>query len=217
MGQRTALSCCFVKSSMAFLVAKKIKMDQLWNENGTVIPVTVLSAGPVVVTQIKTAEKDGYEAFQVGYDNTAKHLTKSVAGHLKDLGKFRVLREFKKNGNESYAVGDTITVSAFAPGDTVRVTGTEKGRGFQGVVKRHGFHGGPKTHGQKNRHRAPGSLGPTAPQRVVPGKKMAGRMGGDTVTVRNVPVVAVDVEKNLLFLKGPIPGSNKKSLVLIQK
>lgn len=202
---------------MSFLVGKKIKMDQVWDENGTAIPVTVLWAGPVVVTQIKTKEKDGYEAFQVGYDSTAKHLTKSIAGHLKDLGKFRVLREFKKQGDEVYAVGDTITVSAFAPGDKVRVTGTEKGRGFQGVVKRHGFHGGPKTHGQKNRHRALGSLGPTAPQRVMPGKKMAGRMGNETVTVRNVPVVAVDAEKNLLFIKGPVPGSNKKSLVLIQK
>jgi len=193
-------------------------MDQIWDDNGKVTPVTVVSAGPVIVTQVKTKEKDGYEAFQVGYDNTAKHLSKSIIGHLKDLGKFRVLREFKKQGDESYVVGDSITVEAFAPGDKIRITGTEKGRGFQGVVKRHGFHGGPKTHGQKNRLRAPGSLGPTAPQRVVPGKKMAGRMGGETVTLKKVPVVAIDAEKNLLFIKGGIPGSgNQKSLVIIQK
>jgi len=191
-------------------------MDQIWNEKGNVIPVTVINAGPVVITQIKNKEKDGYEAFQVGYDNSAKHVTKALAGHLKSLGKFRHIKEFKKKGDENYNLGDTIDVSAFAKGDRVIVTGWEKGRGFQGVVKRHGFHGGPKTHGQKNRLRAPGSIGATAPQRVMKGKKMAGRMGNERVTLRKVEVVDIDKEKNLLLIKGPVPG-NAKNILLIHK
>ncbi len=202
---------------MPFIIGKKVKMDQIWDEKGNVIPVTVVNAGPVVVTQVKNKEKDGYEAFQVGYDNTAKHLTKALSGHLKDLGKFRHIREFKKeNDQDEYSVGNSIDVSAFAKGDRVKVTGYEKGRGFQGVVKRHGFHGGPKTHGQKNRLRAPGSLGATAPQRVVKGKKMAGRMGNERVTLRKLVVVDIDKEKNLMFIKGPVPG-NIKNILLIQK
>lgn len=192
-------------------------MDQVWDDNGKVIPVTYIQAGPVTVTQVKTSEKDGYEAFQVGYDNSAKHLSKSVAGHLKELGKFRVIKEFKKNNkDDAYAVGDTIGVSAFVAGDLLRVTGIEKGRGFQGVVKRHGFHGGPKTHGQKNRLRAPGSLGATAPQRVLKGKKLAGHMGMETVTLRGVKVVSIDAEKNVMAIKGPLPG-NKMQVLLIEK
>ena len=191
-------------------------MDQVWDEQGNVIPVTVINAGPVIVTQVKNKEKDGYEAFQVGYDNTAKHITKQLAGHLKDLGKFRHIKEFKKIGDENFGVGDSIDVSAFAKGDKVTVTGWEIGRGFQGVVKRHGFHGGPKTHGQKNRLRHPGSNGPTAPQRVVKGKKMAGRMGNERVTLRKVSVVGIDKENNVLMLKGPVPG-NARNILLIQK
>ncbi len=192
-------------------------MDQIWNENGSVIPVTVISAGPVTITQVKTKEKDGYDAFQVGYDATAKRLTKALSGHLKDLGKFRFLREFKKKDDaQSFVVGDTVSASAFSVGDKVRITGFEKGRGFQGVVKRHGFHGGPATHGQKNRHRAPGSLGPTAPQRVVKGKKMAGRMGNERVTLRRVAIVGVDADTNTLLIKGSVPG-NSKQILLIEK
>jgi len=202
---------------MPFLIGKKVKMDQIWDEEGKVNPVTIISAGPVVVTQVKTKERDGYEAFQVGYDNSAKHISKALAGHLKNLGKFRYLREFRKlNPDENYQVGDTIDVSSFSKGDRVTIVGYEKGRGFQGVVKRHGFHGGPKTHGQKNRLRAPGSLGPTAPQRVVKGRKMAGRMGNERVTLRKVLVLGVDKEKNLLIVKGPVPGSSK-NILLIQK
>ncbi len=202
---------------MPFLIGRKIKMDQMWDEQGNVNPMTVISAGPVVITQIKNKEKDGYESFQAGYDNSAKHISKALAGHLKDLGKFRHIKEFKKiDEKESYQIGDTIDVSAFAKGDRVTIVGYEKGRGFQGVVKRHGFHGGPKTHGQKNRHRAPGSLGPTAPQRVVKGKKMAGRMGNERVTLRKVLVLGIDKEKNLLMIRGSVPG-NAKNILLIQK
>jgi len=201
---------------MPFIIGRKVKMDQVWDEKGNVTPVTVISAGPVVITQIKNKEKDGYESFQVGYDNSAKHITKALAGHLKNLGKFRHIKEFKKKGDENYNLGDTIDVSAFAKGDRVTITGWEKGRGFQGVVKRHGFHGGPKTHGQKNRLRSPGSIGPTAPQRVMKGKKMAGRMGNERVTLRKVEVVDIDKEKNILLIKGPVPG-NAKNILLIQK
>lgn len=198
-------------------------MDQVWDENGKVIPVTILQAGPVTVTQVRTPEKDSYNAVQVGFDTTVKHITKPLAGHLKKLTKeneeplkFRYIREFKIKKDEIYETGKVIDVSEFQKGDKLRITGTEKGRGFQGVVKRHGFHGGPKTHGQKNRHRAPGSLGATAPQRVLPNKKMAGRMGNETVTLRGIPVVQIDIEKNLLFVKGPVPGNNR-GIVLIQK
>ncbi len=211
---------------MPFIIGKKVKMDQVWDEKGNVIPVTVINAGPVVVTQIKNKEKDGYQSFQVGYDGSAKKISKQLEGHLsitdengtkKLLGKFRHIKEFKKtNDNENYQVGDSIDVSAFAKGDRIKITGWEKGRGFQGVVKRHGFHGGPKTHGQKNRLRAPGSLGPTAPQRVVKGKKMAGRMGNERVTLRNVLIVDINKEQNILLIKGPVPG-NLKNILLIQK
>lgn len=191
-------------------------MDQVW-EGSKVIPVTVIEAGPVVITQVKGKEKDGYDAFQLGYDTSIKKITKPMAGHLKELGKFRHIKEFKKKSKEqNYNVGDTIDVSVFSKGDKLTIVGYEKGRGFQGVVKRHGFHGGPKTHGQKNRLRAGGSLGATAPQRVIKGRKMAGRMGVERVTLKNVLVVGVDKEKNQLIIKGPVPG-NKKSIILIEK
>lgn len=202
---------------MPFIIGKKIKMDQIWDENGSVVPVTIISAGPIVVTQVKTPEKEGYEAFQVGYDATAKRLTKAIKGHVKELGAFRYFKEFKtKNAEEKYAVGDIITVEVFEPGDKVRMISTSFGRGFQGVVKRHGFHGGPKSHGQKDRHRAPGSIGVGGQQRVIPGRKMAGRMGNATITMKNIKIAAVDKEKNLLMIKGGIPGK-KNTLVFIQK
>lgn len=201
---------------MAFIIGRKIKMDQIWEE-GAVIPVTLIQAGPVTVTQVKTKEKNGYEAYQVGFDSSVKKIPKAIAGHLGELGKFRFFREFKKtNSQQNYEKGNVIDVSSFQKGDKLRITGTEKGRGFQGVVKRHGFHGGPRTHGQKNRLRAPGSLGATAPQRVIKGKKMAGRMGNETVTLRNVPIVSVDTEKGLFAVKGPVPG-NKRMILLIEK
>ena len=202
---------------MPFIIGKKIKMDQVWSENGKMIPVTHLSVGPVVVTQVKTKEKDGYDAYQVGYDSSIKKVTKPQAGHLKKSGDkiFRILRECRTASPVEYAVGDVIDASAFKKDDLLILTGEEKGRGFQGVVKRHGFHGGPKTHGQKNRLRAPGSLGATAPQRVLIGKKLAGRMGNETVTLRKVRVIDVDVEKGIVSVKGPVPG-NARKLVLIK-
>lgn len=180
---------------MKAILAKKLKMSQIWKED-KVIPVTVLEAPPNKITLLRTENRDGYAAVQLS------------------LGKIR--REFRLVGEEAPKVGDEIGVGVFAPGDKVRVSGYSKGRGFQGVVKRHGFGGGPKTHGQKNRFRAPGSIGSTAFQRVVPGRKMAGRMGNDRVTLKNLEVAQVDVEKNLLFLKGAVPGA-RGNVVEIQK
>ncbi len=189
-------------------------MSQVWDDEGNVIPVTHIQAGPIVVTQVKTEEKDGYSAIQVGYQPTKKSLTKPLKGHLKDLGGFTYLREF--HTDKEAKLGDTIDVSVFEKGDKVMVTGTDKGRGFQGVVKRHGFHGAPKSHGTKDQLRMPGSIGSTGPQRVIKGKKMAGRMGGTTKTIKNLKVVDIDPEKGLLFLKGAVPG-NKKGVLLIEK
>lgn len=175
---------------MTFLLGKKLKMSQIWQGN-KVVPVTVIEVPKNTITIVRTAEKDGYEAVQVA------------------LGKFK--REFRKK-NTSLDLsgtnkGDEITVAVFKEGDKVRVSGLTKGRGFQGVVKRHGFHGGPKTHGQKNRLRAPGSIGSTAPQRVWPGRRMAGHMGTERVTIKNLTVAQVDETNNLLLLKGAAPGA----------
>lgn len=216
---------------MPFILGKKLKMSQIW-KNDKVIPVTLIQAGPVTVTQLKTKEKDGYEAVQVGFGH-AKKLNKPQLGHVAKLktpasaeasaGKQntnvktfspRYLKEFKTDSQ--YNLGDEIDLSLFKEGDRVKVSGLNKGRGFQGVVKRHGFHGGPKTHGQKNRHRAPGSIGATAPQRIMPGRKMAGRMGGARTTVKNLEIAGIDKEKNILLIKGAVPG-NKGVLLEIRK
>lgn len=189
-------------------------MSQIWKDD-KIIPVTFVQAGPITITQIRTKEKDGYEAVQVGFDATKKRLNKPAKGHLKDLGNFRHLKEFKVNGSE-FKVGDVLTVEQFNEGDKTKVSGLNKGRGFQGGVKRHGFSGGPKTHGQKNRHRAPGSIGSTAPQRVVPGRKMAGHMGMEKTTIKNLKIVSIDKENNILALKGAVPGM-KNILLEIRK
>ncbi len=189
---------------MAFILGKKLKMEQIWKADKAV-PVSIVKAGPVTVTQIKTREKEGYEAIQVGFDATKKKISKALKGHLKDLGNFRHLKEFRVPIFEA-KVGDSVDVSVFKEGDKVDVSGFSKGRGFQGVVKRHGFHGGPKTHGQKNRLRAPGSIGATAPQRVLKGRKMAGHMGMERNTVKNLEIVGIDKENNLLLIKGGLPG-----------
>ncbi|MEK9165459.1 MAG: 50S ribosomal protein L3 [Patescibacteria group bacterium] len=200
---------------MKFILAKKLNMTQTFADDGKAIPVTVIKAGPCYVTQIKkNEEKDGYAAIQIGFgETTEKRLTKPERGHLKKVGKLlRVLREFKvKNepsntADKKLKVGDEIKVNIFEAGDKVQVTGISKGKGFQGVVKRHGFHGSPATHGHKDQLRMPGSIGATDPQRVFPGKKMGGHMGFDQITVKNLKVVKVDAEKNELCLRGAVPG-----------
>lgn len=180
-------------------------MTQVFDEDGTVQPVTVLSAGPIVVTQVKNTEKDGYESVQVGYGTrNKKNIAKPQQGHMKDLGDFHYLREFKSEGE--HKSGDTIDISVFAQGDIVQVSAISKGKGFQGGVKRYGFKGGNRSHGNKHAERQPGSIGATGPQRVFKGTRMAGRMGSDRVTVKNLKVVRVDAKNNLLMIKGAVPG-----------
>lgn len=184
-------------------------MTQYFAEDGTCVAATLLSAGPITVTDIRTKERDGYEAVQVGFGTQLpKRVKKPQQGALKELGSFRFIREYrpKHGGTSEVKVGDKVTVDAFASGDAVSATGTSKGRGFQGVVKRHGFHGGPRTHGQKHSEREPGSIGSTGQQKVSKGTRMGGRMGGDTVTVRGLKVLAVDSTNNLLLVSGAIPG-----------
>lgn len=182
-------------------------MTQIFSEKGVVSPATIVIAGPLTITQVKTKETDGYAATQVGFGSRKeKNVSKPVAGHLKDLPMARVLREFPLEGD--VARGQHIDVSLFAPGDVVAVSAVSKGKGFQGVVKRHGFKGGPRSHGQKNKERAPGSIGGAgrAGGRVSPGMRMAGRMGGDRVTVKNLKILRVDQESNTLVISGAIPG-----------
>ncbi len=189
-----------------FMLGTKGRMTQVFAENGVVSAATVITAGPLTVTQAKTAEKDGYSATQFGFgERKEKNLSRAVKGHFKELGNFRYVRETRDVSGER---GAKIDVSVFAPGDVVTVSAISKGKGFQGVVKRHGFHGGPRSHGQKNRERSPGSIGGggRAGGRVVKGMRMAGRMGGDRVTVRNLRVLQVDVATNTLVISGAVPG-----------
>lgn len=203
---------------MKSILGKKVGMTQIFDQDGTVIPVTLVEAGPCYVTQKKTVEKDGYNAIQLGFEEVhEKRLTKPLLGHLKRSNSPSVkhMREFRVADPEEYTDGQKIDVSIFAVGDTVDVVGTSKGKGFAGVVKRHGFRGGPKTHGQSDRWRASGSVGAgSTPGRVLKGIRMAGRMGNERVTVQNLKVALVDPDKNLLAVKGAIPGA-KNSLVVV--
>ncbi|HEY56026.1 MAG TPA: 50S ribosomal protein L3 [Dehalococcoidia bacterium] len=196
------------------IIGKKLGMTQIFREGGKVEAVTALEAGPCSVVQIKTVAKEGYNAVQLGFGE-AKRLKSPERGHLRGLGKFKYLREFRVDD-----IGDIevkVDVSLFKEGDLVDVTGTSKGKGFAGVVKRYGFAGGPKTHGQSDRHRHPGSIGATtSPGRVFKGTRMAGRMGGQRVTVRKLEVLRADPERNLLLIKGAVPGA-KNGLLLITK
>lgn len=198
------------------MVGKKLGMTQVFDESGVVFPATVIECGPNVVTQIKTAEKDGYEAVQLGFA-LDKRLNRPEQGHRKASGfQSRDLREVKADRYDDLEVGQVFKADVFKPGQMVDVTGTSKGRGFQGGVKRHGFSGGPKTHGQSDRLRAPGSIGSSAtPGRVYKGTRMAGRMGNDRVTVLSLEVLRVDPERNLLVVKGSVPGHND-SLVIVR-
>ena len=195
-------------------------MTSLFDANGKNIPCTVIEAGPCVVTQVRTIEVDGYEALQLGFDDkTEKHATKADLGHFKKAGTSAKKKVVEFQGFESdFKLGDSVTVGVFSEGEFVDVQGVSKGKGFQGVVKRHGFGGvGQATHGQHNRLRAPGSVGASSyPSRVFKGMRMAGRMGGDNVKVQNLRVLKVVAEKNLLVVKGAIPGC-KNSYVIIQK
>lgn len=198
---------------MKFIFGTKLGMSQVFNKEGQVIPVTLIEAGPCLVTQVKTKEKDGYQAVQIGFGQKKK-LTKPLLGHLKKLGQFRWLREFRVEKPE-FKLGDVISVDIFKEGDKVKVSGLSKGKGFAGVVKRHGFKGGPASHGTKHTLRAPGSIGSSFPERVWKGRKMAGRMGTERVTTKNLEVAKVDKKNNLLAIKGAIPG-RKGTLVEVR-
>ncbi|MCL9770747.1 50S ribosomal protein L3 [Flavobacterium sp. HXWNR69] len=205
---------------MSGLIGRKIGMTSIFDENGKNIPCTVIECGPCVVTQVRTKEVDGYEAIQLGFDDkTEKHTIKAELGHFKKAGTVAKKKVVEFKGFETeYKLGDIIAVDLFAEGEFVDVVGVSKGKGFQGVVKRHGFGGvGQSTHGQHNRLRAPGSVGASSyPSRVFKGMRMAGRMGGENVTVQNLRVLKVVAEKNLLLVKGAIPG-HKNSYVIVQK
>lgn len=185
-------------------------MTQFFDEGGRVFPATLVSAGPIKVVQVKTSEKDGYNAVQFGYgEQKESRLSRAVKGHAKGLGNFRHLKEYRLKAATEMKEGDTVDASVFSIGDTVVVTGISKGKGFQGVVKRHGFSGGRRSHGQKHSEREPGTIsggGGRAGGRVAKGMRMAGRMGGDIVTVKNLKILAVDNENGQLLVKGAIPG-----------
>ncbi len=202
------------------LLGKKIGMTQVFDSTGKAVPVTVVQAGPCYVTQVKTLENDGYQAVQLGFEEKKeKNTTRPVLGHLKKSGlpPLRFLKEFRVSGNVELQPGDQVKVDIFAPGDRVRVSGRSKGRGFAGVMKRHGFSGAQKTHGQSDRQRAPGSLGQSSfPSRVFRGLRMAGRMGNTRVSVKGLQIVKVDVENNLLFIKGAVPGARNSYLEILK-
>ena len=200
------------------ILGKKIGMTQIFTDDGTRIPVTVVEVGPVTVVQIKTMEKDGYEGVQVGYDpiTKEKHINNPTRNHFKDVAPTRHLREFKADDISQVQVGQTIDLTIFSEGEKVNVSGISKGKGFQGVIKRHNFQGGPESHGSRF-HRQPGSIGNrTFPGRVFKGKRMAGHMGAKRVTIMNLEICKVIPEKNLLLIKGAIP-SHKGALVEILK
>ena len=197
------------------LIGRKLGMTQVFDDSGVVHPVTVVETGPCVVTQLRTMEKDGYEAVQLGF-GISKRLNRPEQGHRRGSGYMsRTLREVKADNLADHTVGEVINADTFSNGEIVDITGTSKGRGFQGGVKRHGFAGGPKTHGQSDRHRAPGSIGSSAtPGRVFKGLRMAGHMGHETVTVQNLQVIRVDPDRNLLFIKGSVPGPRNGELII---
>lgn len=201
--------------SIEGILGRKLGMTQLFEDDGTAVPVTVIEAGPCVVVQVKTKDSDGYEAVQVGYGEKKK-ITKPQKGHMKDHGKFQHLREMQVDNIEEWEVGNKYGCEIFEPGDIVDVSGASKGHGFAGVIKRHGFHGGPKTHGQSDRWRAPGSIGAgTDPGRVIKGTRMAGHMGASQVTVQNLKVVRSDAAKGILMIRGAVPG-NEGAIVKVR-
>ena len=198
------------------IIGRKLGMTQICREDGKAEAVTAIEAGPCIVIQVKTAAKEGYNAVQLGFGQ-AKRLNSPQQGHLKGLGQFKYLREFRTDDVDNVKLGDKVDVSLFKAGDLVDITGVSKGKGFAGVVKRHHFAGGPKTHGQSDRHRAPGSIGATtSPGRVFKGTPMAGHMGNRRVTARHLEVFEADPTRNLLMVKGAVPGATN-GLLLIRK
>ncbi len=198
------------------ILGKKVGMTQVFQDDGAVVAVTAIETGPCTVTQIKTKAKEGYDAVQLGF-GPAKRINRPQRGHLKKLGPYRHLREFRVEDASKIQLGDRVDVGIFHPGDLVDVIGTSKGRGFAGVVKRYHFAGGSKTHGQSDRHRAPGSIGAgTDPGRVIKGLKMAGHMGDERVTVQKLQVVKADPERNLLLVRGAVPGP-RNGLLIVRK
>jgi large subunit ribosomal protein L3 len=196
---------------MKFLLGKKIGMSQKFREDGTVVPVTLISAAPNVITSVRTPERDGYTAVQIGM-GLRKKMDKPSTGHLKDLPAVEMMREVRDV--TGYERGNELNVSQFVTGEKVDVTGFSKGKGFQGVVKRHHFAGGPRTHGHKDNARMPGSIGAGGNQHVIKGTRMGGHMGDDNVTVKNLEVIAVDAEKNEIAVKGAVPGARGTLLML---
>jgi large subunit ribosomal protein L3 len=218
---------------MKGILGKKVGMTQIFDETGEIVPVTVIEAGPCYVTQVKSLDKDGYRAIQLGFGETKeKRLARGELGHLglvkpsekhakrrtlEGVPAVRFLREFAIKSDEGFTLGQKITADVFAVGDHVDVIGTSKGKGFAGNVKRHHFSGGPRTHGQSDRQRAPGSIAPTtSPGKVHKGKRMAGHMGSERVTAQNLTVVMVDAERNLIAVRGPVPGA-AGSLVMVKQ
>jgi len=197
---------------MKFILAKKIEMSQIFRPDGRVVPVTILDAGPCVVTQVKTNERDGYTALQVGF-GTRKRLSQSLKGHFKNAGSFRFVREVRV-ADSTAALGASLDVSQFQEGEDVTVVGVSKGKGFQGVVRRHHFHGHPPTHGHKDAERMPGSIGPGGKQHVEKGRRMGGRMGADRTTVKNLEIVKIEKEQNRLWVKGAVPGARNGLLMV---
>lgn len=200
---------------MTFIIGRKIEMSQEFKVDGTVVPVTIVSVEPNVVTQVRTQEKDGYVAVQLGA-NARRSLVKPEAGHVKDLPSMGDLREFRVNSTELKR-GDVVSVSVFTPGMKVDVVGTSKGQGFQGVVKRHHFAGGRTTHGQKDQVRMPGSIASQRQGPVSKGQRMAGHMGDERITVKNLEVISIDAEKNTMAVKGAVPGARNGLLLIIAR
>ncbi|HUU45636.1 MAG TPA: 50S ribosomal protein L3 [Acidobacteriota bacterium] len=201
---------------MRQLLGKKRGMTRLFKESGNCEAVTVIELGPCSVVQVKSSERDGYDALQLGFgDIRPKLVNRALKGHFKSSEPRRYLREIRLNGPAQHSVGDVLTVDIFKPGERIDVVGTSKGLGFQGGVRRHGFAGGPKTHGQSDRLRAPGSIGAgSSPSRTFRGHRMAGRMGNERVTVRNLTVVDVLPEENLIFVRGAVPGKRNAFVVV---
>jgi large subunit ribosomal protein L3 len=198
------------------ILGRKLGMTQVFREDGTSAPVTVIEAGPCTVVQVKTEDNDGYPAVQLGF-GTRKRVNSPLKGHMKGLGQFRCLREFRVDDIGEWEVGKKVGCELFQQGDLVDVSGASKGRGFAGVMKRHGFHGGKRTHGQSDRERAPGSIGAgTDPGRVIKGLKMAGHMGTGQATVKNLRVLQSDPARNILMVEGSVPG-NKDALLRVRR